>query len=660
MPLPLPTLDKLNYDELVSEGRASLPPLAPDWTDYNAHDPGITLLELFAWLAEADSYRLDQIPEQSVRAFLRLAGVVPRQAQAAQVPLIFNATGSSPQAVLLNKGVQVRSADGKSAFQTTQPLTVSAARLRAVLGVTATGLMDFTNLNSNKNASFAPLGAQPAVGDALYLGFDRVLAPAGTEVRLWFWTGNDAQDAETRKRLQKEYNETYAERQSLCPPKSLLDIPPWTRHYGAHTVWEYYGGNDQWLPLSEVQDYTRALTLSGGVSFKAPDQHALGFPFGGAYQQNYFIRCRLARGAYDCPPKCTLIALNAVLAIHAVDASVQKFRSTGCAAQRFELAVTPVVSASTKVTIKQTGLADEVWQELPQWDGCGAHQRAYVLVPENGSIAFGDGRVGRVPPADAQVVVEYQTGGGASGNVPANTLTLLEPAVKNVTVEQPRVALGGQDAETLNAAKARAVHELAAPTRAVTLSDYEQLALATPGVPIVRAHAIADYHPAMPCVAVSGCVTVVVIPPCPQPQPMPTDAMRRAVQRYLDRRRTLTAELHVIAPRYTSVSVSALLRARAGTDWRVLIASARTVLEEYLHPLRGGPNNTGWPMGRAVYRSELLALLNSIDGVAYVEELSWSVDGRAARRCGNISVCPHGLVSSGIHEISVNGGSACS
>ena len=65
MTLPLPILDTLEYDPLVAQARDLLPYLAPGWTDHNAHDPGITLLELFAWLTEANSYRLDRIPTRS-------------------------------------------------------------------------------------------------------------------------------------------------------------------------------------------------------------------------------------------------------------------------------------------------------------------------------------------------------------------------------------------------------------------------------------------------------------------------------------------------------------------------------------------------------------------------------------------------------------------
>ena len=50
MPLPLPNLDTRRWTDLVAEGRSLVPRYAPTWTDHNAHDPGMTLFELLAWL----------------------------------------------------------------------------------------------------------------------------------------------------------------------------------------------------------------------------------------------------------------------------------------------------------------------------------------------------------------------------------------------------------------------------------------------------------------------------------------------------------------------------------------------------------------------------------------------------------------------------------
>ncbi|WP_298439053.1 baseplate J/gp47 family protein [Geobacter sp.] len=74
MTLPIPKLDDLTYDRLVTEARSLIPRYFPAWTDHNPSDPGITLLELFAFLAETVSYQLDRVPERSLEKFARLAG----------------------------------------------------------------------------------------------------------------------------------------------------------------------------------------------------------------------------------------------------------------------------------------------------------------------------------------------------------------------------------------------------------------------------------------------------------------------------------------------------------------------------------------------------------------------------------------------------------
>ena len=75
MKVPLPNLDDRRWTDLVDEGRSLIPLYAPKWTDHNIHDPGITLTELFAWIAEMDIYQLNRIPDRHKRKFLALIGI---------------------------------------------------------------------------------------------------------------------------------------------------------------------------------------------------------------------------------------------------------------------------------------------------------------------------------------------------------------------------------------------------------------------------------------------------------------------------------------------------------------------------------------------------------------------------------------------------------
>lgn len=72
MPIELPDLDNIDYDELVSGAIAALPGYGSDWTDYNPSDPGITVLEMLAWLIEMLVYRTNRIQPQTYAAFLDL------------------------------------------------------------------------------------------------------------------------------------------------------------------------------------------------------------------------------------------------------------------------------------------------------------------------------------------------------------------------------------------------------------------------------------------------------------------------------------------------------------------------------------------------------------------------------------------------------------
>lgn len=72
MPLQLPNLDDRTYAELVAEAQSLIQNYAPEWTNYNSSDPGITLIELFAYLTEMLNYRLNRVTDANKIAFLQL------------------------------------------------------------------------------------------------------------------------------------------------------------------------------------------------------------------------------------------------------------------------------------------------------------------------------------------------------------------------------------------------------------------------------------------------------------------------------------------------------------------------------------------------------------------------------------------------------------
>jgi len=643
MPLPEPTLDNRRYDQLVSEGRALIPRLAPACTDQNASAPGITLLELGAWLAEQNIYRFDRVSDEALRTFVRLVGIEPRLPAAAQA--VVSVGNGNPAGIGLPARMQLADARGVPILETTRPLFASPASLVSVLAG-ATSPCDVTAANTGL-AEFDAFGVHPRPGHALYLGFDQALAAAGETLALHVWTGHWPADAATQAALRAEHAERTAQGKGRCVP------PDWRDHYRVRTAWEFDAGAQGWKPLAEVEDETRALSLSGFVRFASPVGHQPRGPGG-----PFFIRCRIVRGRFECPPRLRHVGFNAVPCEHAVTlAETEVGLARGHARAEFGLGDAPVVPGSVRLRLEDGGGQMQTdWREVPDFDRAGPFDKVFTLDPERRLIRSADGLRGAILPAGHRIFASWRIGGGPAGNVEAGTLAALPANPHNLAllpalgalatplvVAQAFAALGGAERESLASAQARAFDLASAVDKAVTLDDIERIALATPGVPVARVRAVAGLHDLLPCYPAPGVVTLIVIPPCPRPAPLPSRALLDAVERHLDARRLVTSEIRAIAPRYRRIGVAATLHVACDTDPVRVRRAAQAALRSFLDPLDGGPDGTGWPFGRTVYRTEVMALLAGVPGVARVTALGLQGDGT----CGNVELCPHELVRPG-------------
>ena len=648
MPLMLPPADERTFASLVADATARLARLAPAWTDHNAHDPGITLIELLAHLTEIDLYRLGRVTAAERRSFLRWFGVesdgplVAETVVALRIPATAGA-GLGPVAVRTDR--EISSSAGDMTFSTTAAVTVHRSQ---ITGLIAADRRIFTGTPSAAAAVLdaSALALGPRGEDALVIALD---APVAGKFTLYLWTGAPDHDIDLRRRLRQEAVCSVHARHRNDRPCPASRFDDWRRHYEVDVVWEARTAAG-WVPIPTVVDRTRALTMSGFVHLKVDAANAL--------------RVRAVRGRYENPPVLQGVLVNAVPARH----QSRRFRiplgsSTGRAGQRWRVPRSaavptpgvPLVFDRTAVFVADPGGAGTEWTVASNWDRAGHDSAVVVVDAVAGEVGFGDGHQGRVPPAGAGVDLISRVGGGEAGNVAAHTLTrsISTGAEPPLEVDQPFPAEGGRPAPPPAELQARVLARLAHPSRAVTLADFERLTLETPGVSVGRAYAIADHHPGYPGLPARGCVTVVVVPDGIGTAPQPTRGLLTAVQAYLRPRRPVTTELHVVAPTYKHVAVQARLHLFSNADAAAVNLAASTRLDAVFHPLTGGLDGRGWPVGRDVYRSEVLALLQDTPGVHHVDDLFLLVGADREPRCHNVSVCPTDLVATMPHDLTV-------
>jgi len=161
----------------------------------------------------------------------------------------------------------------------------------------------------------------------------------------------------------------------------------------------------------------------------------------------------------------------------------------------FELPNTPVVDGSISVYI-QYGTIYSKWTQVQHLLDYGPNDLVYTVKSDANnvvSISFGDGVSGAIPVNSSVIRAMYIVGGGSLGNISANILDTLSyiPSLTSsatsalasaITVANGTAALGGADPESNDEIRVSAPLTLRSSNRAITLQDYEDLALSVTGV----------------------------------------------------------------------------------------------------------------------------------------------------------------------------------
>ncbi len=183
------------------------------------------------------------------------------------------------------------------------------------------------------------------------------------------------------------------------------------------------------------------------------------------------------------------------------------------------------------------------------------------------------------------------------------------------------------DDEALDEKLRAAVLSLRERARAVTAVDYEALAReASPKVArarLVVRHDLSAGDESMRKEDLPGHVSLIIVPEQTEesPAPQPKESTKKEVWDFLDKRRLLTIRHHVCGPVYVPIGLKLQIARRADMPEDMLEERVKAALADHFHPIEGGPDGNGRPFGRNVYVSELVALLEGIEGVEHVPEI---------------------------------------
>jgi predicted phage baseplate assembly protein len=659
--LPDIVLDDRQFQELVNEARVRVARRCPEWTDHNVSDPGITLIELFAWLTETLVYRVNRIPAKLHVALLELLGMRLRPPTAARTDLRFRLAAPPEGEDVLIPGGETEVAtlrmgpEEPVVFQTDEDFTIPVAR-PITYAVEREGKAKDVGVArgvaSPKGPDQLPFGTPPNVGDALYLAFDKPL---------------------DRLLLQVDVDCSQAKGAGVDP-----EDPP--------LRWEVSVGDGDWGEAEVLDDRTGGFNYgSGVVELQLPEKSA---PTTIAGTRGHWVRCRLdARprsgaeaikgSAFTHPPEIYSITAAPIGALIPSSSAARETEeslgeSDGTPGQSFALRHAPMLepSAGEVLEVRNAETGDwEEWDRVETFAESGPEDRHYALDLANGVVELGpairaaDGswlQYGAVPPKGIQLrFTRYRHGGGRRGNVLPGMLSILRSTIPGVaTVENPGPALGGVDAESLDAARERAALEFRTRHRAVTAEDFEFIAReASPRV--ARASCVPPEN--------GGPVRVHLLP---QVDPadrklayeelMPTDELLAEVGEYLDERRLIgtTVELEPMKMRGMSVVVN--LQAEPRTDLARVEEEIAYALYTYLNPLVGGRLDgigEGWELGRALNQGELYGIVHAVPGVDYVKilrvyETDMATGKQEAKPAGtHIQLEPDETLASGTHIV---------
>lgn len=588
------------WESVMDRLREKIPERNPGWTDYNIHDPGITILELFAWMRQAQMYHASRIGPGHWKKYLGILGVRPLYRMPGHTLL----TVDAPNGRYIEKGSRFFAGD--ICFETREAQMVVE---HAFLGfeTVASGKSSTLSggwLAEGKGVSLYPFGTEPRPGD-LFLTELAVPLEAGVLYRLFLKNGH-------------EYPvKQHPVEEEAFDGHGYYPLAQMRMEYQTETGWE---------TAMIVRDETYGMIQDGSICFQLPR------PMGGERSCFRFV---LERSDYLMPPHISRISLAMVeVWQQKTQTGAAGWMGDGLPNQRYELADGRIMRGSLSLAVEDELSPGHMirWEQVDDFDRSLPEDRHYCL--EHHFLIFGDGFRGRIPEGKIRMDrVVYTL--GSDGNIKAETITKMEGDHPLPVVNEWDVT-GGTDEESPEETLTRYREEGVRRQRAVTWEDYEELVLGTPGLLIEDCKGYTE-HPE------KREITIAVRPCSPDGCGRLNEAYRKNLYRYLEEKRLIGTRILLVSPEYFRLQVTCVVAAK------IQYRDAKEMVEQEILAWIGRKK-----LGECLRYAQLKGFIDTLPCVRRVESLWLDTGGKGRRnRLGDVLLPPNGLFLAGRVECSL-------
>jgi hypothetical protein len=597
-----PNLFTRRFKDFMEIGRARVQALAPRWTDYNAHDPGITIMELLAWISEAQLYSLSRMRRDERIAYAALLGIQPGGMQPAN-GLIWpdSLDPATPVATytassVLPKYTAVTMADSPGPrYRTLQDLLWVPGEMQFLVTRQGSTSIDLTAKNKRGKLVFYPFGQGSAIGTTLSLSFhcrdERGLFGAGNHNALW-------------------------------PLGVLTSIP--TTGANASTgadIASYPGSRLSAALIADGERFAVRIVADSSQSMLTSGVILLDLSGVATSPVDFKIEFTAPHGLIR-PPRILRIEANVLPIEQSESVDRESHFANGLPGWSFTLDKPGLRFAPGAAPVAIQTIAPPLdWRQTDRLSELGANDSAFEFDPDSGTVTFGNGINGRVPSADTHVLASYQISDGAAGNIARNRRWIVS-GIQGLYGTNLAPLAGGADATTLAGMEFTARREVRDQHPLITRQDIIDAALSLPLFEVGRAWVL-DSSGTTPN---TGTTTLIAMRSRPggaeSPLPPETALWLSSIEQTLRGRMPLGSRLLVKGPQYVTFTINANIETLRAID-PVQVKNAITkALADRFHLIPCSPIASAVDPGVPVSKRDVAGTIRAVDGVSQIVTLN--------------------------------------